>query len=433
MQYDGHELNSLGIKPTLTNTNKATFTPNNNTNNNQFGNYEYQEPVYYSYQNALNSNHNMYESLMSANVEHLYLQDSYNQLNEMNNPSNNQKISNQYYPYTQNYQQQFSSMQQYMPYVPYFAVQQDHQVYQNDMSYYPGYNYPQYASNVIDNTVKRVDKDGNDISPLSPKFFQQTNYAIDFKQNDRMNGNMMNENKGMIRIPVVKTNLTKGLRLGDDERTELLKFLENKRNLDKLEVHVEEEIEQEGQKVNLKSRKPKKDGVWTDELKKAIELCICTIPKDESNKMRLNMKLYGRNELISMYIQVHLGEHRKIKQVSSHIQVWKNRLRKEIFYLSKIMKWKNIGKNAFQTAQTAEEKDYSPNYHYNKKEILTMELFLKKNKLEEDKDIEIFNKMMKLTYNLLEYGMYRDTDAVFRYEELFAEVGKQLKAGLIEV
>ena len=436
MQQEGQDTNGLGIKPTMPN-NKNAY----NSTTNQLGNYEYHEPIYYSYQIAQNASHNMYETLMSSNAENLYLQDSNNQSNDFlttqkSNPSN----SKQYFPYTQNYQQQYPVMQVNMPYMPYYAVQQDRSMYPSEMNYIGYNNCYQFlnGNNYVDNTTKKVDKDGNDISPLSPMFLPKNNYTDNIKQQNTyldpsINGiskgdvyKVMGESKEMVRIPVIKTNLAKGMRLSDEEREDLLKFLEKKRELDKMEVvHVDEDTKVEGEKINLKTRKPKKDGVWTDELRQSIELCVCTIPKDETNKMRLNMKQYGRNELISMYIQVHHGEYRKIKQVSSHIQVWKNRLRKEIFYLGKIMKWKNIGNGKVQNKNEDIDK-------YNKKEILLMELFLKKNTLKSDKEIEDFDKMMKLTYNLLEYGMYRDTDAVIRFEELFVEVSKQLKAGLVE-
>ena len=356
-------------------------------------NYEQQEPVYYSYKNALKANYNMYEMLMSTNAESLYLQDSANQVSDMN------AFGNQYFPYTQNYQQ-YPSMQHYMPYVPYYSYQQE-PVYQNDMGYYAGFNYMQH-NNVVDNTVKRVDKNGNDISPLNASFVNDQAEKKDV----------------LIRIPAMKTKLDKGLRLSDEERTELLAFLKEKRSKDKCEVYYVN-VEGEGNKnMPLKSRKPKKNGVWTDTLKEIIELCVCTIPKDESNKMRLNMKQYGRNELISMYIQTQLGKYRKVKQVSSHIQVWKNRLRKEIIFLSKIIKWK---------------KNESKDETYSKKELVNFDMFLKKYELKDTKEMEHFDKMMKLIYNLLEYGMYRDTDAMIRFEELFTEVSKQLKAGVLKI
>ena len=101
MQQEGQDTNGLGIKPTMPN-NKNAY----NSTTNQLGNYEYHEPIYYSYQIAQNASHNMYETLMSSNAENLYLQDSNNQSNDFfttqkSNPSN----SKQYFPYTQNYQQ----------------------------------------------------------------------------------------------------------------------------------------------------------------------------------------------------------------------------------------------------------------------------------------------------------------------------------------
>ncbi|KAL6933936.1 hypothetical protein ACO0R3_001719 [Hanseniaspora guilliermondii] len=390
MPFEPHEVH-LSTSQSYPNNKKSNI---NNINQNIKHTYEQQEPVYYSYQNALKANHNMYEYMMSSNAENLYLQDSVNQVNDMN------VFGNQYFPYTQNYQP-YPSMQQYMSYVPYYSYQQE-PVYQNDMGYYTGYNYMQQNSNVIDNTIRRVDKNGNDISPLSATFIN------DLKENKDV----------MIRIPVMETKLDKGLRLSDEDRNDLIVFLKEKRIKDKCEVYYVN-VEGEGNKnLPLKSRKPKRDGVWTDTLKEAIELCVCTIPKDESNKMRLNMKQYGRNELISMYIKVQLGEYRKVKQVSSHIQVWKNRLRKEIIFLSKIMKWK---------------KNDSKEETYNKKETMNFDMFLKKYDLKDDQEIEHFNKMMKLIYNLLEYGMYRDTDAMIRFEELFSKVSKQLKAGVLKV
>lgn len=141
----------------------------------------------------------MYEMLMSTNAESLYLQDTANQVSDMN------AFGNQYFPYTQNYQQ-YPSMQHYMPYVPYYSYQQE-PVYQNDMGYYAGFNYMQH-NNVVDNTVKRVDKNGNDISPLNASFVNDQAEKKDV----------------LIRIPAMKTKLDKGLRLSDEERTELLAF-----------------------------------------------------------------------------------------------------------------------------------------------------------------------------------------------------------------
>lgn len=62
---------------------------------------------------------------------------------------------------------------------------------------------------------------------------------------------------------------------------------------------------------------------WSHEVESAFISSLKLILKNGTYKIKLLDKNYGRNELISIYIQYRTGEVRTKKQISSHIQVWK--------------------------------------------------------------------------------------------------------------
>ncbi|EDO17025.1 hypothetical protein Kpol_1065p41 [Vanderwaltozyma polyspora DSM 70294] len=62
---------------------------------------------------------------------------------------------------------------------------------------------------------------------------------------------------------------------------------------------------------------------WSHEVETAFINALRLILKNGTYKIKLLDKNYGRNELISIYIQYKTGEVRTKKQISSHIQVWK--------------------------------------------------------------------------------------------------------------
>ncbi|CCE65707.1 hypothetical protein TPHA_0M01320 [Tetrapisispora phaffii CBS 4417] len=62
---------------------------------------------------------------------------------------------------------------------------------------------------------------------------------------------------------------------------------------------------------------------WSHEVESAFIGALRLILKNGTYKIKLLDKNYGRNELISIYIQYKTKEVRTKKQISSHIQVWK--------------------------------------------------------------------------------------------------------------
>lgn len=68
-----------------------------------------------------------------------------------------------------------------------------------------------------------------------------------------------------------------------------------------------------------------KDGYdkWPNNVEDAFIRGLRLVMKNGTSKIKLREKNYGRNELISLYIQYFTGEFRTKKQISSHIQVWK--------------------------------------------------------------------------------------------------------------
>ncbi|KAL6945418.1 hypothetical protein ACO0QE_002870 [Hanseniaspora vineae] len=71
-------------------------------------------------------------------------------------------------------------------------------------------------------------------------------------------------------------------------------------------------------------------GVWSKDVCDAFFQSLAIIPKDDSSRIKLNKKMYGRNELISMYIEYKTYKKRQVKQVSSHLQVTKRRILKKL-------------------------------------------------------------------------------------------------------
>lgn len=62
---------------------------------------------------------------------------------------------------------------------------------------------------------------------------------------------------------------------------------------------------------------------WPSQTETAFIAALRLIIKNGTSKFKILDKNYGRNELISLFVQYHTGEIRTKKQISSHIQVWK--------------------------------------------------------------------------------------------------------------
>lgn len=62
---------------------------------------------------------------------------------------------------------------------------------------------------------------------------------------------------------------------------------------------------------------------WPSQTETAFIAALRLIIKNGTSKFKILDKNYGRNELISLFVQYHTGEVRTKKQISSHIQVWK--------------------------------------------------------------------------------------------------------------
>ncbi|SCU84577.1 LADA_0D02498g1_1 [Lachancea dasiensis] len=63
--------------------------------------------------------------------------------------------------------------------------------------------------------------------------------------------------------------------------------------------------------------------IWSAAVEDAFLAALRIIPKKGTAKIKFQKRNYGRNELISLFIQHSIGEYRSKKQISSHIQVWK--------------------------------------------------------------------------------------------------------------
>lgn len=62
---------------------------------------------------------------------------------------------------------------------------------------------------------------------------------------------------------------------------------------------------------------------WPSQMESAFVSALRIIIKNGTSKFKILDRNYGRNELISLYVEYHTGEVRTKKQISSHIQVWK--------------------------------------------------------------------------------------------------------------
>lgn len=69
---------------------------------------------------------------------------------------------------------------------------------------------------------------------------------------------------------------------------------------------------------------------WPTQMETAFLAALRLIIKNGTSKFKIQDKNYGRNELISLFVQYHTGEVRTKKQISSHIQVWKKSISNKI-------------------------------------------------------------------------------------------------------
>lgn len=69
---------------------------------------------------------------------------------------------------------------------------------------------------------------------------------------------------------------------------------------------------------------------WPTPMETAFIAALRLIIKNGTSKFKILDKNYGRNELISLFVQYHTGEVRTKKQISSHIQVWKKSISNKI-------------------------------------------------------------------------------------------------------
>ncbi|QLQ79772.1 hypothetical protein HG537_0C04210 [Torulaspora globosa] len=69
---------------------------------------------------------------------------------------------------------------------------------------------------------------------------------------------------------------------------------------------------------------------WPSQMESAFIAALRLIIKNGTSKFKIFDKNYGRNELISLFVQYHTNEIRTKKQISSHIQVWKKSISNKI-------------------------------------------------------------------------------------------------------
>ncbi|QLL32894.1 hypothetical protein HG536_0D04160 [Torulaspora globosa] len=69
---------------------------------------------------------------------------------------------------------------------------------------------------------------------------------------------------------------------------------------------------------------------WPSQMESAFIAALRLIIKNGTSKFKIFDKNYGRNELISLFVQYHTSEIRTKKQISSHIQVWKKSISNKI-------------------------------------------------------------------------------------------------------
>lgn len=454
------------------------------------------------------------------------------QQNNMNTINN----QNSYFPYTQTLQpymwmppyqqnqfyqpQQQPQQQQQFGYTPYSYTQQSPYSYNQEYSQYytsnPNYFHRNTLSGQGNEIINNIQKQElvNDISPLSPRFAQQQQQQQNYNNSYITHSNDINQPylnpADMKKSPKQKLSKPKqpvnplsipkavyngvpraggiyGITLDNNERAELLQFLKQRR----AQSSTFKTNGDSSNRLNEGAFKTKNDFLWSENISLALDVAITSIPKDDFNRIRLASKQYGRNELIALYIYVVTGEKRKIKQISSHLQVWKKRLIKDLNKTTEIMKSKKIGKygpkekkedgddeeeegenkeenetkkNNFnipngnnniefdiskrnkenidiidlETGEVVSERDNKPQNYAHMKESerllkdFNTKVFLSKNKLETDEDILYFFKMSTLIYYLLEYGIVKNEYSMLRFKDVFFEIEQMLAKGLID-
>ncbi|OBA27948.1 hypothetical protein HANVADRAFT_47920 [Hanseniaspora valbyensis NRRL Y-1626] len=413
-------------------------------------------------------------------------------------------------PYQQN---QFYQQQQF-GYTPYSYTQQSPYSYNQEYSQYytsnPNYFHRNTLSGQGNEIINNIQKQElvNDISPLSPRFAQQQqNYnnsyithsndinqpylnPTDIKKSSKQKQSKPKQPVNPLSIPkavyngVPRAGGIYGITLDNNERAELLQFLKQRR----AQSSTFKTNGDSNNRLNEGAFKTKNDFLWSENISLALDIAITSIPKDDFNRIRLSSKQYGRNELIALYIYVVTGERRKIKQISSHLQVWKKRLIKDLNKTTEIMKSKKIGKYApkekkeeeeneenendedetkknnfnipnennniefdiskrnkenidiidLETGAVVSERDNKPQNYAHMKESerllkdFNTKVFLSKNKLETDEDILYFFKMSTLIYYLLEYGIVKNEYSMLRFKDVFFEIEQMLAKGLID-
>lgn len=420
----------------------------------------------------------------------------YTPVDEQQHQATMNSSQNSFFPYTHSLQPYMWMQPQHFGYIPH-----PYQQHLANTPYYcdnnSQYNYQKNylqrnqsgQANDVGNTQR---KDSfNDISPLSPKFNQQQtqsyngNYMTQTYDSNSPYTNDVKTTYQPHQQKLYRDSLAKpvnsivprsggiyGISLSDEERDDLLVFLKQRKSHTLNNLHIDA-------KNKLRGLKSKHDHLWSEDICFALNAAVTCIPKDDFNRIRLSTKQYGRNELISMYIYVSTGEKRKIKQISSHLQVWKKRLTRDLKKTAEIMKSKKIGKyhSKKQVKLEGEEEElnaessdkqetnHEPSLykatsnvdiidletgevvferHHKREETLSMKesqrllsdfntkMFMSKNGLESNEDIVYFHKMTTLIYNLLEYGIVKSDVSMLRFKEIFLEVEQKLAKGSID-
>ncbi|XBW36947.1 hypothetical protein QEN19_002526 [Hanseniaspora menglaensis] len=347
------------------------------------------------------------------------------------------------------------------------------QVFYHDHNQYYNANPAYLQGNEGLNSI--IKKEGiTDMSPLAPQFsppplsqLYNKNYIAhphvskgeiqpQLLSDDSRSNSMQSRSK-YIHSSIQRADGIYGINLDDDQREKLLKFLVNRRAL----VNAKYDDDEASEKARDTSSKSK--NLWSEDVSAALDYAITSIPKDEYNRIRLSSKQFGRNELISMYIYFVTGEKRKIKQISSHLQVWKKRLIRDLSKITDIMKTKKLGKfnKSKPEIKTAFNDKLKPNENSDREcsnvaEIdsedtrssseeeakrrssrklindFNSKLFLSKNGLETNEEIIHYYDMTILVFNLLEYGIVKSEFTMSRFREVFHEVSEKLSRELID-